>query len=44
MVDMFLIQYERYKLHYSVLNLNSAVFSKNSTDKVVKKMETPFEL
>lgn len=43
-MDMFLAQYERNKLHHSVSLSNSAVSLENSTDKVVKKMETKFEL
>lgn len=41
---MLLAQYKKNKVYYSVLYLNSAIFPKNSINKIVKKRQTMFEL
>ncbi len=41
---MFLAQYKRNKLHHSAPLSDSAVSLENSTDKIVEKVKTKFEL
>ena len=43
-VDMFSAQHERNKSHHSAPHSDSAVSPENSTDKVIKKLETKFDL
>lgn len=43
-VDMFLAQYERNKFHHSAPHSDSIVSQINSTEKIVKKVKTKFEL
>lgn len=41
---MFLAQYKRNKLYHLVFHSDSAMFLKKSINKVIKKLETKFEL